>query len=204
MDDRHAATPAVLRKAPRRWRSHSARGSGCGEPELAKAPPSITTSFCMSWMMSAQRDASSLRSPGASAPLDVADEADADVAFEDDADPRARMNGSLRGPTLTSIGIDRGASRRRYSVRQSAPPQCRLALQFGDRNLADVAARPARRPTGRPAPSPRHCPPRRISCRRARRASCTSRMPRREDARRSPACHRRGRRRRGCWPVRCR
>jgi hypothetical protein len=26
-----------------------------GEPEAAKAPPSITTSFCMSWTMTAQR-----------------------------------------------------------------------------------------------------------------------------------------------------
>jgi hypothetical protein len=61
---------ARQRSASRRMFSmRSARGSAAGEPEAAKAPPSITTSFCMSWMISAQRErraaaAVAARSPG--------------------------------------------------------------------------------------------------------------------------------------------
>ena len=40
-----------------------------GEPLPAKAPPSITTSFCMSWMIRAQRSGSSVnRSPRSASP----------------------------------------------------------------------------------------------------------------------------------------
>src|SRR5213595_3736858 len=34
----------------------------CGEPDSAKAPPSMITSFCRSWTISAQRDGSSFSS----------------------------------------------------------------------------------------------------------------------------------------------
>jgi len=32
----------------------------CGEPDSANAPPSMITSFCMSWTMRTQREASRL------------------------------------------------------------------------------------------------------------------------------------------------
>ena len=68
----------------------------CGAPEEAKAPPSIITSFCMSWMMSAQRDGSRWSPPLPPARSGPDDEA----AALEPADAVARMNGSARGPIL--------------------------------------------------------------------------------------------------------
>ena len=58
MDDQDAARARGLRE-PRRVGDRVLLAACAGEPEEAKAPPSMTTSFCMSWMISAQRDGSS-------------------------------------------------------------------------------------------------------------------------------------------------
>jgi len=62
-----------------------------GAPEDAKAPASMITSFCMSWIMSAVRAGwiprALARAGAAAAPATLL---------------RLRMKGSLRGPTPTS------------------------------------------------------------------------------------------------------
>jgi hypothetical protein len=77
----------------------------CGEPDEAKAPPSIITSFCMSWIISAQRDGSS-DSPACALARSGAGDVERDAAGGAGAGADAplaapaRMNGSRRGPTL--------------------------------------------------------------------------------------------------------
>ena len=59
-----------------------------GEPDSAKAPPSMITSFCMSWMTRAARPGSS-ESSSTSVSSDIASS--------------YRMYGSRRGPTFVVI-----------------------------------------------------------------------------------------------------
>ena len=146
----------------------------CGEPEAANAPPSITTSFCMSWMMSAQREGSSLRPPCALARSGAADAA------------RSRTGRRARAHERLDARADLGAhgvERMGGAHEQGAP--VRLApMQIGDQlrhpDLADAARRSGCRPIRRRARSPRCCRRCRISCRRARRARARSGCRRRK------------------------
>ena len=104
-----------------------------GEPEEANAPPSMITSFCMSWMIIAQRDGSS-RSAAVGASTVGARGALADVA-----PPRLRMYGSMRGPTLVLHRVDRVRRGHEQRVEIRRRPR-QIGHQLGHAHLAEQAA----------------------------------------------------------------
>ena len=119
--------------ASRRTLSTTRCARACaGAPESAKAPPSMMTSFCRSWMISAQRFGSSCRPSALSC----------GAGAEDAVARRASLGGHVRLVARPDLGRDRvNRVRRGHEQRPevgAAPAE--IGDQFGHANLAQEIA----------------------------------------------------------------